>query len=86
MRNLFILVGKPEWNDHLGDLGIDGRIILKWILNMVGLDGRGSGARFSAGAGNFSLNHRVQTCSGAHPASYPMGTRGSFPGGKDTGT
>jgi hypothetical protein len=23
----------------------------------------------------------VQTVSGAHPASYPMGTRGSFPGG-----
>jgi hypothetical protein len=24
----------------------------------------------------------VQTGFGAHPASYPMGTRGSFPGGK----
>jgi hypothetical protein len=23
----------------------------------------------------------VQTGSGAHPASYPMGTEGSFPGG-----
>jgi len=22
---------------------------------------------------------------GTHPASYPMGTRGSFPGGKATG-
>jgi hypothetical protein len=31
---------------------------------------------------NFSPHHRVQTSSGAHPASYPMGTRGSFPGGK----
>jgi hypothetical protein len=31
---------------------------------------------------NFSLHHRVQNSSGAHPASYPMGTRGSFPGGK----
>jgi len=30
---------------------------------------------------NFSLHHRVQTDSEAHPASYPMGTRGSFPGG-----
>jgi hypothetical protein len=30
----------------------------------------------------FSLHHRVQTGSGAHPASDPMGTRGSFPGGK----
>jgi hypothetical protein len=26
--------------------------------------------------------HRVQNGSGAHPVSYPMGTRGSFPGGK----
>jgi hypothetical protein len=25
-------------------------------------------------AGNFSLHHRVQNGSGAHPASYPMGT------------
>jgi hypothetical protein len=29
---------------------------------------------------NFSLHHRFQTGSGDHPASYPMGTRGSFPG------
>jgi hypothetical protein len=50
-----------------------------------GLENRGSGVRFSAGAGNFSLNHRVQNGSGAHPASYPMGTRSSFPGGKAAG-
>jgi hypothetical protein len=43
------------------------------------------GVRFPAGAGNFFLHHRVQTGSGAHPASYPMGTRGSFPGGKNDG-
>jgi hypothetical protein len=30
----------------------------------------------------FSLLHNVQTDTGAHPASYPMGTGGSFPGGK----
>jgi hypothetical protein len=35
-----------------------------------------------AGAGNLSLHHRIQNGSEAHPASYPMGTRGSFPGGK----
>jgi hypothetical protein len=29
--------------------------------------------------------HRVQNGSGAHPASYPMGSRGSFPGGKAAG-
>jgi hypothetical protein len=49
------------------------------------LDDRGSRVRFPAGAGNFSLHHRVQNDSGAHPASYPMGTRGSFPDGKAVG-
>jgi hypothetical protein len=46
-----------------------------------GLDNRGTRVRLPGGAGNFSLHHRVQNGSGAHPASYPMGTRGSFPGG-----
>jgi hypothetical protein len=50
-----------------------------------GLDDRGSTVRFLAGTGNFSLHHRVLHGSGAHPASYPMGTRGSFPGGKAAG-
>jgi hypothetical protein len=36
-----------------------------------------------AGSGSFLLHHRVQTGSGAHPASYPMGTRGSFPPGRE---
>jgi hypothetical protein len=47
-----------------------------------GLDDRDSRVRFPAGAGNFSLHHRVQNGSDAHPASYPMGNRGSFPGGR----
>jgi hypothetical protein len=50
-----------------------------------GLDDRGSAVRFPAGAGNFSLRHRVQNSSGAYTASYPTGTRGSFPGGKAAG-
>jgi hypothetical protein len=50
-----------------------------------GLDDRGSRIPFPAGAGNFSLHHCVQNGSGAHPASYPMGTRGSFPGSKAAG-
>jgi hypothetical protein len=50
-----------------------------------GLDDRGSRVQFPAGAGNFSLYQRVQNGSGAHPASYLMGTRGSFPGGKVAG-
>jgi hypothetical protein len=41
-----------------------------------GLDDRGSRVRLPAGAGYFSLHHRIQNGSGAHPASYPMGTRG----------
>jgi hypothetical protein len=41
-----------------------------------GLDDRGSMVQFPAGAGNFSLHHRVQNGSGDHPASYPMGTWG----------
>jgi hypothetical protein len=48
------------------------------------LDDRGFRVRFPAGPGNIS-HHRVQNGSGAHPASYPMGTRGSFPGGKAAG-
>jgi hypothetical protein len=35
-----------------------------------------------AGAEKFCLCHCVQTSSGTHPASYTMGSRGSFPGGK----
>jgi len=34
--------------------------------------------------GNFSLRHRVQTWSGAHPTSYPLGT-GFLPGVKQPG-
>jgi hypothetical protein len=33
----------------------------------------------------FSLLHSVQTDSGVHPASYPMATGGSFPGGTVAG-
>jgi hypothetical protein len=43
------------------------------------------GFRFDSGGGGgweFSLYHRVQNGSGVHPATYPVGTRGSFPGGK----
>jgi hypothetical protein len=50
-----------------------------------GLDDRGCKVLFLPGTVNFSLHHRVQTGSGAHPASYPMGTRGSVPGGKVAG-
>jgi hypothetical protein len=52
------------------------------ILSDYGLDDRAIGVRFPAGAKDFSSSLCVQTGSGAHPASCPMGTGGPFPGGK----
>jgi hypothetical protein len=51
----------------------------------AGLRGGWSGIRAPAGAGNFSLHHRVQISSVTHTASYPVCTTGSFPGGKASG-
>jgi hypothetical protein len=39
-----------------------------------------AGVRFAVGARDFSFLHSLQTGSGAHSASYPMGVGGSFPG------
>jgi hypothetical protein len=50
-----------------------------------GLDDRMIGVRVPEVAGNFSLHHHVQNGSGAPLASYPMGTRGSFPRDKAAG-
>jgi hypothetical protein len=66
------------------DLGESGESSVGIALD-YGLDDRTSRVRFPAGAGNFSLHHRLQNGSGAHSASYPMGTRGSYPGGKADG-
>jgi hypothetical protein len=54
------------------------RMILKLALGICRV-------RFPARTGKFSLHHRVQSGPGAHPASYPVGTRGSLPGGKVAG-
>jgi hypothetical protein len=51
-----------------------------------GLGDRGSRILIPTGILNFSFHHRVQNGSGGHPASYPMGTRRSFPGGKAAGS
>jgi hypothetical protein len=48
------------------------------IVTDYGLDNRGSGVWFLAGAGNFSLLHCIHTSSGAHPASHLMGAGSSF--------
>jgi hypothetical protein len=52
------------------------------IATGCGLDVRHS---FLGRTRNFSILHSFQTGSGAHPASYPMGTEGSFPGVKRPG-
>jgi len=41
-----------------------------------GLRAGWSGVQVPTRAGNFTVQHRIQTGSGAHPATYPMGTRG----------
>jgi uncharacterized membrane protein YgcG len=60
-------------------------VVVVGIALGYGLGDRSSRVRFPAGAGNFSLHHRVQSGSGAHPASCRMGTRGSFIGSKAGG-
>jgi hypothetical protein len=49
-----------------------------------GPDDRRVGFRVPVGWRTFLL-HVVQTGSGAYPASYPVGSTGSFPGGKTAG-
>jgi hypothetical protein len=46
------------------------------------VDDRAIEVRSPAGAKDFSSSLCDQTGSGAHPASYTMGTGGPFPGGK----
>jgi hypothetical protein len=47
------------------------------------LDNRAIKVRSPAETRDFSSSPCVQTGSGAHPASYPIGTRGPFPGCKE---
>jgi hypothetical protein len=47
-----------------------------------GLDDRAIEVRSLTEAEDFSSSPCVQISFGAHPASYPMGTGGSFPGSK----
>jgi hypothetical protein len=79
-RNIYYNFDNVFWNVDISLYDSSVGIALGY-----GLDDQGSMVRFPAVAGNFSLHHRVQNVSGARPASYPMGTRGSFPGGKAAG-
>jgi hypothetical protein len=74
---------KKNFSDHVIWCQEEG--LLSGVALGYGLDDRGSRVRFPSGAGNFSLHHRVQNGSGALPTSYPMGTRGSLPGGNAAG-
>jgi hypothetical protein len=89
-----ILFENMKGRDHWADLGVYGRIVLTQILMTWGsrgssgsmvsdyrLDDRAIEVQSPTGA-DFSSSPCVQTDSGAHPASYPVGTGGSFPGGK----
>jgi hypothetical protein len=52
------------------------------IVSGYGLDGQAIEVRSPVGAKDSSSSICVQTGSEAHPGSCPMGTGGSFPGGK----
>jgi hypothetical protein len=52
------------------------------IVSDYGLDDRVIEVRSPTGAEDYSYSPCVQTGSGAHPASCPMGTGGPFPGGE----
>jgi len=49
-----VLLGNPEGRDHLGDPGIDGRIILRWIFRNLdmGVWTGSSCLRIGTGGGN----------------------------------
>jgi hypothetical protein len=81
-------VGNPERKeDKFHNIGVDGRIILKWILKEYGGPGRSVGIATGYGLDGPGIESQwgarfsapVQTGPGAHPASCTMGT-GSFPG------
>jgi hypothetical protein len=58
-----VLVGKSEERDHLGERGVDGRIIFKWIFRKwnvgCGLDRAGSGLGKWRARMNAVMNLRV---------------------------
>jgi hypothetical protein len=68
------------------------KILLRqsWIVDiyskLVYSPNWGNRGSISGGAWNFFLRHPLQTGSGSHSASYPMGTGSSFPGGKAAGS
>jgi hypothetical protein len=68
------------WRSHVSSPELSNGIRLNLVLVVYSIRcrdgfvfvGIGSRVRFPAGAGNFSLYHRVQNGTGTHPASYPV--------------
>jgi hypothetical protein len=52
------------------------------IVTGYGLDERGGVVQFLAGVRDITLLYSLQAGYGAHPASYTVGTGGSYPGVK----
>jgi len=75
IRSAVILITELSWILHR---------IMSWLKSN---DHRRSSVSIKTRGNDeiFSLHHCAQTGSGAYPASYPMGNRGSFPGGKAAG-
>jgi hypothetical protein len=78
-----LITTSKKTTDFEARVGKMGTRIAQWYT--TGLRAGRSGVRNPAGAKNFSHYDRVQTGSGAHPASYPMVSRGPFPAGKEAG-
>jgi hypothetical protein len=71
--------------------GLIGRVHYSFKLGIFSQGSRDSSVSIATGYGlefdpwqgqDFSLLCSIQTSSGAHPASYPMGTGGDFPRGE----
>jgi hypothetical protein len=89
---LLLLSRRANWHDLFGICLCKSWIVfcvVHWdsivgIVTGYGLDDRGVEVESQYGQ-EFSVLHVIQTGSWVHPTSYPMGTGGSFPGGKRPG-
>jgi hypothetical protein len=78
IQHIQITISKTEWVYELRFFYVERGSSVSIVYD-YGLDDRGS---IPVGGRGFSSTPCAQTGSGAHPASYPVGTGGPFPGGK----